>query len=93
MTDGSLPLYFQPQDGDKMDEELLVADATVGPAPCSTVLSAEGEAMMVAFRKHTLLPLDDGFYTLQASLSQLASIGASCSATASAATGSRWLPL
>ena len=27
--------------------------------PCSTVLSVEEEAVIVAFRKHTLLPLDD----------------------------------
>jgi hypothetical protein len=30
----------------------------------STVLSAEEEAMVFAFRKHTLLPLDDCLYAL-----------------------------
>jgi hypothetical protein len=32
----------------------------------STVLSKEEEAIVVAFRKHTLLSLDDGLYGLQA---------------------------
>ena len=32
----------------------------------STVLSIEEEAIIVAFRKHTLLPLDDCLYALQA---------------------------
>ena len=31
----------------------------------STVLSPEEEALIVAFRKHTLLPLDDCLYVLQ----------------------------
>ena len=32
----------------------------MGPkAPRSTVLTVEEEAIVVAFRKHTLLPLDD----------------------------------
>jgi hypothetical protein len=34
--------------------------------PKSTVLSIEEEAVIVAFRKHTLLPLDDCLYSLQA---------------------------
>ena len=35
------------------------ADRRTGPAvPRSTVLSVEQEAIIVAFRKHTLLPLD-----------------------------------
>ena len=42
------------------------ADAPIGPKrPCSTVLSKEEEAIVVAFRKHTLLPLDDCLYALQ----------------------------
>jgi transposase-like protein len=37
-----------------------VQDAPMGSSkPCSTVLTAEQEALVVAFRKHTLLPLDD----------------------------------
>jgi len=44
----------------------------MGPkAPRSTVLTAEEEAMAVAFRKHTLLPLDDCLYALQASIPHL----------------------
>ena len=38
---------------------------TGSKAPRSTVLSAEEEAVVVAFRRHTLLPLDDCLYALQ----------------------------
>jgi transposase-like protein len=49
-----------------------VRDAPRGPKqPRSTVLSTEEEALIVAFRKHTLLPLDDCLYALQATLPQL----------------------
>ncbi len=48
-----------------------VVDARMGPAPVSTVLSAEQEAIAVAFRRHTLLALDDCLYTLQAPISHL----------------------
>ena len=37
----------------------------------STVLSIEEEAIAVAFRKHTLLPLDDCLYALQATIPHL----------------------
>jgi hypothetical protein len=37
----------------------------------STVLPAEEEAMIVAFRRHTLLPLDDCLYALQATIPHL----------------------
>lgn len=41
----------------------------MGPkAPRSTVLPAEQEALCVDFRKHTLLPLDDCLYALQATI-------------------------
>jgi hypothetical protein len=44
----------------------FVHDAKMGPKPPpSTVLTPEEEAMVVAFRKHTLLPLDDCLYALQ----------------------------
>ena len=37
-----------------------VADLSTGPKkPRSTVMSVEEEAVVVAFRRHTLLPLDD----------------------------------
>lgn len=45
-----------------------VEDAPMGPKSVrSTSLSAEEEAACVAFRRHTLLPLDDCLYALQAS--------------------------
>jgi transposase InsO family protein len=41
----------------------------MGPAePHSTILTLEQEAMIVAFRRHTLLPLDDCLYALQPSI-------------------------
>jgi hypothetical protein len=44
----------------------------MGPkTPHSTVLSSKEEAIIVAFRKHTLLPLDDCLYALQATISHL----------------------
>jgi transposase-like protein len=44
----------------------------MGPKnPHSTVLSREEEAACVAFRRHTLLPLDDCLYTLQDSIPHL----------------------
>ena len=39
--------------------------------PRSTVLAAEDEAIIVAFRRHTLLPLDDCLYALQATIPYL----------------------
>ena len=39
--------------------------------PKSTVLTVEDEAIVVAFRKHTLLPLDDCLYSLQATIPHL----------------------
>jgi hypothetical protein len=49
-----------------------VADLPTGPKePKSTVLSIEEEAVIVAFRKHTLLPLDDCLYALQPTIPHL----------------------
>lgn len=49
-----------------------VEDAPMGPKERrSTVLSPEGEALIVAFRKHTLLPLDDCLYALPAIIPRL----------------------
>jgi transposase InsO family protein len=39
--------------------------------PKSTVLSGDEEAIIVAFRRHTLLPLDDCLYALQATIPHL----------------------
>lgn len=49
-----------------------VEDATMGPKQAhSTVLSIEEEAVIVAFRRHTLLPLDDCLYALQPTIPHL----------------------
>ena len=49
-----------------------VEDKPMGPtSPRSTVLSRAEEAVCVAFRKHTLLALDDCLYALQASIPHL----------------------
>ena len=49
-----------------------VADLPTGPKkPRSTVLSVEEEAIVVAFRRHTLLPLDDCLYGLQPTIPHL----------------------
>ena len=49
-----------------------VADRRTGPAePRSTTLSAAEEAMVVAFRRHTLLPQDDCLYALQFTIPHL----------------------
>jgi hypothetical protein len=56
----------------KWRKRTFLHDAAMGPkTPRSTVLSAEEEALAVAFRKHTLLPLDDCLYALQASIPHL----------------------
>src|ERR1700730_15882432 len=49
-----------------------VADLPTGPKDAkSTVLSIEDEAIIGAFRRHTLLPLDDCFYALQPTMPHL----------------------
>lgn len=49
-----------------------VADLPTGPKePRSTVLSIEEEAVIVAFRRYTLLPLDDCLYALQPTIPHL----------------------
>src|SRR5947208_2260677 len=48
------------------------SDLPTGPKDVkSTVLSTEEEAIVVAFRRHTLLPLDDCLYALQATIPHL----------------------
>ena len=47
-------------------------DAVMGPREAhSTVLSIEQEAVIVAFRRHTLLPLDDCLFALQPTIPSL----------------------
>ena len=49
-----------------------VSDRRTGPAePRSTVLSVEEEAVIVAFRRHTMLPLDDCLNALQPTIPDL----------------------
>ena len=56
----------------KWRKRSFVQDVAMGPkTPRSTVLTAEEEAIVVAFRKHTLLPLDDCLYALQATIPRL----------------------
>jgi transposase-like protein len=56
----------------KWRKRTQVEDAPRGPKqPHSTVLTREEEALMVAFRRHTLLPLEDCLYSLQATLPRL----------------------
>jgi transposase len=50
----------------KWKKRTSVADLPTGPKQAkSTVLSLEEEAVVVAFRRYTLLPLDDCLYALQ----------------------------
>jgi len=56
----------------KWRKRATVADAPMGPkARQSTVLSAGEEVMIVAFRRHTLLALDDCLYALQPTVPHL----------------------
>jgi transposase InsO family protein len=56
----------------KWKKRTSVADRPTGPKePKSTVLTTEDEAIVVAFRRHTLLPLDDCLYALQATIPHL----------------------
>jgi RNA-directed DNA polymerase len=56
----------------KWKKRTSVADLPTGPKePKSTVLTLEEEAVIVAFRKHTLLPLDDCLYALQPTIPHL----------------------
>ena len=56
----------------KWKRRASVAELPAGPKePRSTVLSIEEEAVIVAFRRYTLLPLDDCLYALQATIPHL----------------------
>lgn len=56
----------------KWKKRTSVADLPTGPKePHSTVLSVEEEAVIIAFRRHTLLPLDDCLYALQPTIPHL----------------------
>ena len=63
---------INPKTVAKWRKRMHVTDARMGPKEArSTVLSEEEEAAVVAFRRHTLLPLDDCLYALQASIPHL----------------------
>ena len=68
----SRELGINPKTVAKWRKRATVEDMKTGPkAPHSTTLSEAEEAMVVAFRRHTLLPLDDCLYALQPSLPHL----------------------
>lgn len=63
---------INPKTVAKWKKRQTVQDAPMGPKnPHSTVLTLEEEAVCVAFRRHTLLALDDCLYALQSSIPQL----------------------
>ena len=56
----------------KWKRRTSASDLPTGPKEArSTVLSVEDEAVIMAFRRHTLLPLDDCLYSLQATIPNL----------------------
>ena len=63
---------ISPTTVQKWRRRQTTADARMGPKePRSTVLTVEEEAVVVAFRRHTLLPLDDCLYALQPTIPAL----------------------
>jgi transposase InsO family protein len=63
---------INPKTVAKWRKRTAVSDLRTGPQqPRSTVLSVEDEAVIVAFRRHTLLPLDDCLYALQPTIAHL----------------------
>src|SRR5215210_2767832 len=63
---------INPKTVAKWKKRPSVQDERTGPKdPRSTVLSPEEEAIVVVFRRHTLLPLDDCLYALQPTIPHL----------------------
>lgn len=63
---------INPRTVARWKKRTTVKDLPTGPKdPRSTVLSIEEEAIIVAFRKHSLLPLDDCLYALQETIPHL----------------------
>jgi transposase InsO family protein len=63
---------INPKTVAKWKKRGAVTDLPTGPKDAkSTILSIEEEAIVVAFRQHTLLPLDDCLYALQATIPHL----------------------
>jgi transposase-like protein len=63
---------INPKTVAKWKKRTSVQDQRTGPKdPRSTVLTLKEEAIVVAFRRHTLLPLDDCLYALQPTIPHL----------------------
>ena len=68
----SRELGINPKTVAKWRKRQTVEDLKTGPKePRSTVLTEAEEATIVAFRRHTLLPLDDCLYALQPTIPHL----------------------
>jgi transposase-like protein len=64
--------HLNPKTVAKWKKRQTVHDAAMGPKQkCSSVLSQAEESLIVSFRKLSLLPLDDCFYALQATIPHL----------------------
>jgi transposase InsO family protein len=66
---------INPKTVAKWRKRATTTDAQMGPKPASMVLTGEQEAIAVAFRQHTLLPLDDCLYALQETIPHLSRSG------------------
>src|SRR3954469_6138759 len=63
---------INPKTVAKWKKRTSAADQPTGPKQAkSTVLSPDEEAIIVAFRRHPLLPLDDCLYALQPTIPHL----------------------
>ena len=68
----SKELGINPKPVSKWRKRATVEDLKTGPRePRSRILTEAEEAIIVVFRRHTLLPLDDCLYALQPSLPHL----------------------
>ena len=68
----STELGINPKTVAKWRRRATVGDLKTGPKePRSSVLTESKETMIVAFRRHTLLPLDDCLYALQPTVPHL----------------------
>src|SRR5690349_20036752 len=63
---------INPKTAGKWRARSSVVDLRTGPKEArSTILSVDEEAIVVSFRRHTLLPLDDCLYALQPTIPHL----------------------
>ncbi|SDZ50745.1 hypothetical protein SAMN05444004_1183 [Jannaschia faecimaris] len=83
LTALSQELGIKPKTVAKWRKRATVEDLKTGPRePRSTILTEAEEAAVVAFRRHTLLPLDDCLYALQPSIPHLTRVGAASMSSA-----------